>query len=81
MKLELYYQPTCLFCRKVLSFMDENEISGVELKDKTAHPEYEQELINVGGKAQVPCLVRDGDPLYESDKIMEWLGENRENSK
>ena len=35
-----------------------------------------KELIQVGGKQQVPCLFIDGKPLYESLDIIRWLEEN-----
>lgn len=76
MKLEIYYKPTCPFCVKVLRYIEENSVEGVELKDKSANRKYEQELIAIGGKSQVPCLFIDGKPLYESDDIMSWLKEN-----
>ena len=74
-ELTLYYRPTCPFCRKVLNFIEENNID-IPLKDKEANPEYEKELVSVGGKTQVPCLVIDGKALYESDSIIEWLKKN-----
>ena len=37
-----------------------------------------KELITIGGKAQVPCLVIDGRALYESDDIIDWLKEHGE---
>ena len=36
------------------------------------------ELIGIGGKSQVPCLVIDGVALYESNEIIAWLEENWE---
>ena len=73
MKLELYYKPTCPFCQKVLRFIEENDIQDITLKDKDANPEFQSELVQTGGKTQVPCLFIDGKPLYESDAIIEWL--------
>jgi glutathione S-transferase len=35
-----------------------------------------EELIKIGGKRQVPCLIIDGKPLYESDDIITWLDKN-----
>ena len=35
-------------------------------------------LIEIGGKGQVPCLVIDGKPLYESADIVRWLEEHTE---
>ncbi|MFW5961846.1 MAG: glutaredoxin family protein [bacterium] len=36
----------------------------------------EAELIEVGGKRQVPCLFINGEPLYESRDILNWLKSN-----
>lgn len=74
-KLKLYYRPMCPFCRKVLSFTEENNVS-LELKDISGNPEANEELMSIGGKTQVPCLVIDGKPLYESDDIIQWLRDN-----
>lgn len=35
-------------------------------------------LIEEGGKRQVPCLYHDGEYLYESDDIIEFLKANKE---
>ena len=35
-------------------------------------------LVGVGGKRQVPCLFIDGDPLYESLDIIDWLQKHPE---
>lgn len=32
-----------------------------------------ERLIHDGGKDQVPCLLIEGRPLYESMDIIEWL--------
>ena len=47
------------------------------MKDVSANREYKEELKKLGGKSQVPCLIIDGKPMYESDVIINWLGENR----
>ena len=73
--LILYYKPTCPFCRKVLAFMGENTMD-VPLKDTAENHDYAKELISISGKSQVPCLVIDGKPLFESDAIIEWLENN-----
>ena len=36
-----------------------------------------EELIKIGGKPQVPCLVIDGKALYESLDIIEWFKRNK----
>ena len=72
--LVLYYRPTCPYCRKVLDFM---ESKGIELSMKDVTDEnLKLELINVGGRSQVPCLAIDGQAMYESDDIITWLDSN-----
>jgi glutaredoxin len=75
-KLELFYQKSCPFCKKVISFLEEKGIEEVELKEINKDPDARRRLREDGGKIQVPCLFIDGEPLYESDDIIEWLEEN-----
>ena len=75
-KLALYYRPMCPFCQKVLRFMEAEGVS-LELKDISGNPELGQELVSIGGKSQVPCLSIDGEALYESDDIIQWLKDNK----
>jgi glutaredoxin len=70
--VELYFKPTCPFCRKVLSYMDARGIT-VPMHDISASADDKARLVEVGGKAQVPCLFIDGKPLYESDDIIAWF--------
>lgn len=72
----LYYKPTCPYCRRVLSFMEDNDIV-LELRD-TTNPDVRAELARIGGKPQVPCLLIDGKPLYESADIVSYLNEQRQ---
>jgi glutaredoxin len=73
----LYYKPSCPFCKKVLSHLDTLGLS-IPLKNIAEDPKVREELLHLGGKAQVPCLFIDGKPLYESDDIIDWINENRE---
>ena len=72
--LTLYYMPTCPFCLKVLAFMKKNDIE-VPLKDVNVGSNR-QELMQLGGMTQVPCLVIDGKAMYESEDIINWFKEN-----
>lgn len=74
-ELELYMKPTCPYCTKVMSFMDNNGIA-IPLRDIEADEGAAKTLVAVGGKRQVPCLFIDGQPLYESDDIIAWLRAN-----
>lgn len=78
-ELKLYYKPTCPFCRKVLYYMETRGLE-VPLCNVDAARGLREELVRIGGKAQVPCLVIDGKALYESDDIIDWLEENGEKS-
>jgi len=71
--LNLYILKTCPYCKKVTEFMDENNIEHIT-KD-VGESEYYDELIKLGGKAQVPFLADDntGTKLYESDDIIKYL--------
>lgn len=59
-----------------MSFIEANHIDGVEFKDIISNPDNAAFLIEECGKNQVPCLVIDGKPLYESEDIIKYLKEN-----
>ncbi len=69
--LTLYYKPTCPYCVKVLAYMEDQDIE-CEMKD-TLQPGVADELVSIGGKRQVPCLIIDGSPMYESADIIQYL--------
>jgi glutaredoxin len=74
-KLMLYQFAGCPYCDKVRRFMQQSGIT-LPMKDTRADPRNREELVKIGGKGQVPCLVIDGKALYESDDIIEWLKKN-----
>ena len=74
-KLVLYYRPSCGYCQKVLRFAEQKKIN-LPLKDIGNPASNRNELIKIGGIGQVPCLVIDGQALYESDDIIYWLEKN-----
>lgn len=73
MKLELFKKDTCPYCRRVMSYIEQSGRTDVEYKDIIKSDENRRRLVEVGGKQQVPCLFIDGDPLYESMDIINWL--------
>ena len=73
MKLELYKKDTCPYCRRVMSHIEQSGRTDVEYRDILESEENRRRLVEVGGKQQVPCLFIDGDPLYESMDIINWL--------
>ena len=70
---DFYILKTCPYCKKVIEFMDENNIK-YSLKDVADSDKY-NELIKIGGKSQVPFLVDNNSnvKLYESDEIIDYL--------
>ncbi len=74
-ELTLYYFPTCPYCHTVLDCLDSLDTE-IAMRDIHAEPGAREALIEIGGKGQVPCLVIDGEPLYESNDIVRWLQAN-----
>ena len=70
---DLYILETCPYCKKVMSFMDENGVkyNKIDISEKSA----EDALIQTGGKRQVPFFIdRDRSiQMYESNDIIEYL--------
>ncbi|CDZ74599.1 Glutaredoxin [Peptoniphilus sp. ING2-D1G] len=75
--LNLFFFPECPFCQKVLKFIDENKIEGIELRDINKDEAKEKELIHLGGKRQVPALKIGDKIMYESDDIIEYLSTSK----
>jgi glutaredoxin 3 len=70
--LTLYHFMGCPYCGRVRDFMAKHNIE-IPMKDIHEVPMYKDELVKIGGKKQVPCLVIDGKALYESMDIIDWL--------
>jgi glutaredoxin len=74
-QLTLYHFLGCPYCQRVRDFLNKEGIN-VPMKDIHETPAYRNDLIEIGGKPQVPCLVIDGKPLYDSLDIIEWFKKN-----
>ena len=70
--LVLYSRGSCPYCQRVLGYLRRIHKT-IPVKDIGRSPQYANELLQVGGKQQVPCLVINGKPLYESKDIIKWL--------
>lgn len=69
---DLYILETCPYCRKVMSYFDENGIT--YNKKNIADRENRENLLKLGGYEQVPFLF-DSDSrkgMYESDDIIKY---------
>lgn len=72
-KYELYKKDVCPYCQKVMKFMTENHVEGVIMKDIIEDPKNQENLVKRGDMDQVPCLFIDGEALYESDDIIQYM--------
>jgi glutaredoxin len=75
----LYHFQMCPFCVKTRRQIRRLALS-IENRDARNDPQWNQELINDGGKYQVPCLkitASDGSVnwMYESTEINQYLDE------
>lgn len=72
--LNLYYKPSCPYCQRVLK-ANETFNAPLVLKNVLAEEKIMAEMIEKGGKRQVPFLVDEerGVFLYESIDIIEYL--------
>ncbi len=71
-QLILYKFDACPYCQRVMTVVRELQVP-MQFKDIRRKPEYRQELIQIGGKATTPCLLIDGQPMYESADINAYL--------
>ena len=72
--LTLYVKSSCPFCIRVKNHLNTAEIEYTE-KDINESDEYRDELLDQGGKQQVPFLVDSeaGVSMYESADIVEYV--------
>ncbi|MEW6997224.1 glutaredoxin family protein [Colwelliaceae bacterium BS250] len=80
-KLALYHYESCPYCAKTRSAIKALGQS-IELRNIQLQPENRTELLQGGGKAQVPCLRIDTDQgesqwLYESDDIINFVAQQQ----
>ena len=75
-ELELFKFDSCPFCVRVLSKIESLGVQGITMRDTRQDAGANAELVQRGGKRQVPCLFIDGKPLYESGDINAWLETN-----
>lgn len=71
--IRLFMLNTCGYCKKVIEYLDENNIpyEKIDISEK----ENEEALVRIGGKRQVPFII-DTDKnieMYESNDILEYL--------
>ena len=67
----LFIKEGCPYCTLVIDFARENELE-IETAS-TLDDDVRGALIQIGGKAQVPCLLIKDKPMYESSEIIAYL--------
>ena len=77
--LALYNSDSCWFCARVRQTIDRLGAQ-VEIRDAVGNAQYRAELLQGGGKTQVPCLrIEDATGhvrwMYESADICRYLEE------
>ena len=80
--LALYHLARCPFCIRTRKVIDELSLD-IELRDIQSNTDYRAELVQFGGKVQVPCLRIEKndhsiDWLYESEDIIHFLRHNQQ---
>lgn len=74
MKMQLYHRWHCPYSSRVRETIQRFRLGGqVEMKELDEVKGAEQELQDLTGRTQTPCLVVDGKPMLESVKIVNWL--------
>lgn len=66
---------SCPFCKLVEKYLMEQGLE-IPIRDISKDWEAYKDLKAIGGKIQAPCLIIDGEPLYESQDILTWLREH-----
>ena len=70
---DLYISESCPYCKKVMAFLEENDIS--YHKFDTTNNDNAMKLLHLGGKDQVPFLYDEENDvkMYESNDIIDYV--------
>lgn len=75
--LILYTTPMCPYCKRVEAYLEEANIP-YEERNVASNPAFRDELLDKGGRMQVPFLVdseRDTS-MYESEDMLNYIAEH-----
>jgi glutaredoxin 3 len=73
----LYYTPQCPYCKKVVAYLKQANIDIPMKNVKTDNP-ARKELEEIGGYLIVPCLIVNGQAIYNASDIIDWLSAHQE---
>jgi len=71
-QITLYYSPQCPYSQKVLSYLRNSGIQ-IPMKNVKIDGTAREELLKKGGHLFVPCLIVNGEPIYNANDIIDWL--------
>jgi glutaredoxin len=73
----LYTSKDCPYCEDVIDYLHKIK-KRVMVKNISESSTAKKELLRIGGKALVPCLIVDGKAIYAAEPIINWLSSNRQ---
>lgn len=77
MELILYHRHYCPYSKRVRAFIEENHLeTNFEYREVEESMEALERLVNLTGGQQTPCLVINGRPKLDSDRIIQWISGN-----
>ncbi len=68
----LYYSPQCPYSQKVLNYLKKSKID-IPMKNVKIDNPARKELEEIGGYLVVPCLIVNGEAIYDANDIIAWL--------
>lgn len=71
-ELVLYKFDSCPYCQIAMAAAEDLGVT-LDMRDTREDPAARQEHMARTGRGQVPCLYIDGEPLFESSDIVDWL--------
>lgn len=73
-KVVVYSTPTCPYCKKTKSFLEENDIEYEDI-DLSSNQDKAQEMVDKSGQMGVPVLEIDGEVIvgFDKDRIKKEL--------
>ena len=74
--LKLIIAMPCPYCIRVIDYIEKHHIQSIEIHDTGWDQNEHQKLKETYGKSQVPLLLINDSPLYESSDIINYLKDN-----
>jgi glutaredoxin len=77
MEMILYHRWHCPYSKRVRHFIEENNLqSQIEYHEVEEAFDDMERLARLTGGQQTPCLVVDGRPKLDADRIIGWIQGN-----